>query len=232
MIYLFIILICIVSIIMLAVMLNINFGTAKQIKKIGYDKALNDITNKLPENIRICEEILEMVNNIGVNIKEQSSKQASLYLVVNNSIIIANIKDTFTRVQTIAHECLHSIQDKRLLWFNFIFSNIYIIYFVVITILSLCNILSNSLIHVWILTMFGFIFYFVRSFLEMDAMTKAEFVAKEYLNTKSDLLSQDEIDLIILNDSLINKNGIKLTLFLLLLSCFVKVIVFSLSSLY
>ena len=38
---------------------------------------------------------------------------ASLYIVATNTILISNIKDTFTRVQTIAHECLHSIQNKK-----------------------------------------------------------------------------------------------------------------------
>ena len=35
---------------------------------------------------------------------------------------IANINKTCTRIQTIAHECVHSIQNRKLLMFNFIFS--------------------------------------------------------------------------------------------------------------
>ena len=85
----------------------------KKLKELGYDKGLNEITNKLPENKEICKSILKMLNNENVKIEESESNQASLYMLLSNSIIIANIKNTFTRVQTVAHECLHSIQNKK-----------------------------------------------------------------------------------------------------------------------
>ncbi len=99
---------------------------------------------------------------------------ASLYIVATNTILISNIKDTFTRVQTIAHECLHSIQNiKRMVMFNYIYSNIYIIYFIVLLVLALFGKIKNMLLHVSILTILGFIYYIIRSYLETDAMIKS-----------------------------------------------------------
>ena len=100
---------------------NIRLKDIKKLKELGYNKELNEITNKLPENKQICQTILKKLHNETVEIKESTDNKASLYIVLSNSILIANIKDTFTRVQTIAHECLHSVQNKRTLYFNFIF---------------------------------------------------------------------------------------------------------------
>ena len=156
--YIFIICICVLTMIILKFAWSIKIRDIKKLKELGYDKGLNEITNKLPENKEICKDILKMLNNENVKIEESESNQASLYMVLSNSIIIANIKNTFTRVQTVAHECLHSIQDKRTLLFNFIFSNIYFIYFVAICILAILKInplpntvlfaLALSLIHI------------------------------------------------------------------------------------
>lgn len=191
------------------------FKGISEIKKIGYDKELNEITNKLPDNKKICEDILIKVNNNNVKIRQDESKIASLYLVFSNTILIANIKNSFTRVQTIAHECLHSIQDKKFLWFNFIFYNIYTIFFITICILGFVEKINNYWAVAVILLIFGLIFLGVRTYLEMDAMIKARYLAKEYLLDNSDKLSKEEIDLIISKYDYINDVGIKLTVAIL-----------------
>lgn len=218
---------CIIILILLALILKDNFKNMNQIKKIGEDKQLNEITNSLPENEDICKEMLEMLNNQNVKIKTgNENSQASLYIVASNSILIANIKNTFTRVQTIAHECLHSIQNKKMLWFNFIFSNIYIIYFVIITILALFNKGKYESICAIVLIMMSFLLYFVRSYLETDAMTKARFLADEYMRKKNDVISNEDIDLIVNNYDKINNIGILVTNFSLIFSYFVKILVY------
>ncbi len=191
------------------------FKAINEIKKIGYDKELNEITNKLPDNKKICEDILIKVNNNNVKIKEDESKISSLYLVFSNTILIANIKNSFTRVQTIAHECLHSIQDKNVLWFNFIFYNIYTIFFIIICILGFLEKINNYWEISVILLIFGIIFFGVRTYLEMDAMIKARYLAKEYLLDNLNKLSNEEIDLIIAKYDYINDVGIKLTVAIL-----------------
>ena len=122
--YLIVIGICIIFLIILKFAWNIKISDIKKMKKVGYDKELNEITNKLPENKEICQTILKKLGNEKVKIKESEDKdnKTSLYIALSDSILIANINDTFTRVQTMAHECLHSIQNRRTLLFNFIYS--------------------------------------------------------------------------------------------------------------
>ncbi len=205
---------------------NIKIKDIKKLKEIGFNKKLNEITNKLPENKQICETILRKLNNKNVDIKE-SDNESSFYFVLNNSILIANIRNTFTRVQTICHECLHSIQDKRTLLFNFFFSNIYFIYFFVICILTILKLNSYPMLHLFILTILGFIYYSVRSSLEMDAMTKAKPLTKEYLQEEG-TLNKEEQELILKNCEEINKIGIPLTNYKLSFNCTVKIIVYCL----
>ena len=125
--YSVIIIILLVFLLVLKIGLNIKIKDVKRLKQLSQDKDLNKITNVFPKNKEICEEILEKLNNKNVEIEElgeNSKSQTSLYLVIQNKIIIANIKDNFARIQTIIHECIHSIQNKKILKFNFIFSNI------------------------------------------------------------------------------------------------------------
>lgn len=224
--YLIIILICIVFLIVLKFAWKIRIKDIKQLKEIGYDKELKDLTDKLPENKEICKTILKKLGNEKVEIKESESNTASFYLVLNNSILIANIKDTFTRVQTIAHECLHSIQNRRTLLFNFIYSNIYIIYFLCICILSLLRLNEYKMLHLFILTIMSFIYYAVRSYLEMDAMTKAKPLAKEYLQEEG-TLTKEEQNRIVESYEKVNKIGIKLTNYKLVINCTIKIIIYT-----
>ena len=109
----------------------------KKLKQFEKDEYLDKVVSKYPENTQICEEILKKVNNNTVKIEEDPNSNTTLYLVMSNKIFIANLNKSYTRIQTIAHECLHSIQDKKILWSNFLFSNIYLIYFIIIAILGI-----------------------------------------------------------------------------------------------
>lgn len=226
--YIAIIITSIITLIILKFAWNIKIKDIKKLKELGYAKKLNEITNKLPENKEICKTILKKINNEKVKIEEQNDNKTSLYLVLSDSILIANIKDTFTRVQTIAHECLHSIQSKKTLIFNFIFSNIYLIYFIAICILAILkiNIIPEEL-SIFILLMFSFIYYSIRSYLEMDAMTKAKPLAKEYIEEEGSL-SKNEQEEILQNYEVINDIGIKLTNYILIAKCIFKVVIYSL----
>ena len=223
--YILVIVICAITMIVLKFAWSIKIKDIKKLKEIGYNEKLNEITNKLPENKEICEDILKMLNNENVKIEESNINQASLYMVLSNSIIIANIKDTFTRLQTIAHECLHSIQNKRTLLFNFIFTNIYVIYFITICALTIFKLNSYTMLNLFILTLLSSIHYIIRSYLEMDAMTKAKPLAKEYMQ-KNGVLNKQEQNLILKNYEDINNIGIKLTNYILILKCCIKIIVY------
>lgn len=217
----------ILSIILLAFIIKFNIKNLKKIKKTGESLSLNEITNSLPENEIICKNILKMLKNENVKIKHaDENSKASFYIIALNTIIIANIKDTFTRVQTIAHECVHSIQDKRLLWFNYIFSNVYLLYFIITTILAVINKLPVPSVFAIILIMMSITLYFVRSYIETDAMIRARYVAKEYMENNEDLINKENIDLIIGKYDELNNIGVKFYNFKLLFDYMIKIVVF------
>lgn len=214
----------IIVIIMYFILKFIFSFNMKKIKEIGEDKELDELTQKYPENIEICKDYLKKLNNENVNIEENKEANSTLYLIMNNKIFIANLKDSYTRIQTIAHECLHSIQSKKLLWFNFIFSNIYLAYFFIICILAVLKILPYKMLFLSILIILGFVFYAVRTYLENDAMIKARFLAKDYMQEKK-ISSQEEIDRIVKKYDELNDIGIKCTNFQLLSNVFLKIII-------
>lgn len=199
----------------------------KKIKEIGENKELDKVTQKYPENTEICKIYLKKLNNENVKIEENKNSNTTLYLIMSNKIFIANLKDSYTRIQTIAHECLHSIQSKKLLWFNFIFSNIYIIYFLIICILAIFKLIPYKMMFLSILILFGLIYYVVRSYLENDAMIKARFLAKEYME-EIKISSEEEIKNIVKKYDELNNIGIKCTNFQLFSSTIIKCIIFCL----
>ena len=224
--YICIIIISLVSLLILALIYPIRINEIKKVKEIGFSKELNKITDKFPENKEVCDQILKKLNNNrDVKVVSDETAKASLYIVATNTISIANIKESFTRIQTIAHECIHSMQDKKMLIFNFVFSNIYLLYFLCICILTFFGKVGNTMLQVFILTMFSFIYYKVRSYLETDAMTRAPYVAKEYIE-KSNCLEKEEIDIVMENYDTINNIGIKIANFELFAKCILKIIIY------
>ena len=217
----------ILSIILLAFIIKFNMKNIKKIKQTGENQSLKEITNSLPENEIICKNILKMLKNENVKIKHaDENSKTSFYIIALNTIIIANVKDTFMRVQTIAHECIHSIQDKRLLWFNYIFSNVYLLYFIITTILAVINKLPVPSVFAIILIMMSITLYFVRSYIETDAMIRARYVAKEYMENNEDLINKENIDLIIGKYDELNNIGVKFYNFKLLFDYMIKIVVF------
>lgn len=226
---LIIIIICLIAIVLLKIGLNITFKDIKRIKKIGYDKTLNNIAQKFPNNKVICEEILKKLNNKNVKIEEVEDSKTSLYIALTNKIIIANINDTFTRIQTITHECLHSIQNRKILLFNFIYSNFFLLYFIVSLFLIIFNI-GESLTYIQIFIILSFIYCIVRCYLETDAMSKAIYVTKEYMQDclkKNNNIEQEDINILVENFERLNKIGIPLTNFSIAVINIIKIIFLS-----
>lgn len=210
--------------IVLRFMFDVNI---KELKRIGEDRELDELTQKYPENIEMCKWYLKKLNNENVKIEEDKNSNATLYLVTSNKIFIANLKNSYTRIQTIAHECLHSIQSKKLLWFNFVFSNVYLIYFVVVCVLAIFKILPCKMLFLSILMLFGFVYYAVRTYLENDAMIKARFLAKEYMQEMK-ISDQKEIDRIVDKYDELNNIGIRITNFKFLSNVLIKNIILTL----
>ena len=219
----FIVLLIIVIVVYLILRFIFDFNV-KKIKELGEDKELDKLTQKYPENVEICKWYLKKLKNENVKIEEDKNSNATLYLVMSNKIFIANLKESYTRIQTIAHECLHSIQSKKMLWFNFIFSNVYLVYFGVICILALLKILPMKMTFLSIFIVFSLVYYAVRTYLENDAMIKARFLAKEYMQEKA-ISTREEIDRIVDKYDELNDIGIRCTNFQFLSNILVKIII-------
>lgn len=210
----------------LRIILNIDVVT---IKKLAQNEKLNKITDAFPENIEICKKICAMIGNKKVKIEEDKTSKTSLYLIVTNKISIANLKGNYTRIQTIAHECIHSMQDKRILWANFIFSNIFLIYFILSIILTALGIFKDIMLQVSILSLMGLVYYFIRSYLETDAIIKARYLAREYMKYEK-ILKPQEMQEILENYDVLNKIGVKAVNYKLIVSVLLKVLIYTLLS--
>ena len=220
------IIIGIISLILLLV-LKIIFGyNQKELEKIAKNDELDEISKKYPENVEICKSYLKKLNNEKVEIEENEGAENSLYIVATNRIMIANIKKSYTRIQTIAHECLHSIQDKKLLWFNFIFSNIYILYFLVICILAIFRLLPYEMMFLIGYLILSSVFLVVRGYLENDAMIKARYLAREYMEEQK-ISSKQEIQKMVDEFDKINNIGIKSVNYYFFMEVMTKLFVFS-----
>ncbi len=219
----FVVLLIIVGIMYLVLRFIFDFNM-KKLKSLGENKELDELTKKYPNNIDICKYYLKKLNNESVNIEEDKDSNTTLFLVISNKIFIANLKDSYTRIQTIAHECLHSVQSKRLLWFNFVFSNIYLIYFFIVCALGVFRVLPYKMLFLSILILFGLVFYAVRVYLENDAMIKARFLAEDYMK-ELNISSQEEIERIVSSYDVINNIGIRCINFNLLSNVFFKIFV-------
>ena len=218
--------IIIIFLICIIVILRILFGSSKkQIEEIAKNETLDELAEKYPSNVEMCKEYLKMLHNETVIVEEDKNATNSLYIAISNKIMIADVRGSFTRIQTIAHECLHSIQNRKILIFNFIYSNIYILYFIIISILKLFNILPYEMMFLAILIMGGFIYYFVRSYLENDAMIKARFLAKEYMEDKK-ISSQEEINKIVHHFDKLNDIGVRCVNYTLLLNIVIEILIF------
>lgn len=219
------IIIAIIAVI-LSVILGVLFGyNLKKVKKVTENKELDEMAKKYPNNIEICKSFLKKLNNEKVKIEENSDNEASLYIAVTNKILIANISNTYTRIQTIAHECLHSVQDRKILMFNFIFSNIYILYYIIICVLAIFKILPNKLVFLSIYLLLSLAYYMVRIYLENDAMINAKYLAKEYME-EIKISSKEEIDKIVKEFGKINDIGIRCVNYKFFLNIIVKLLIF------
>jgi len=190
----------ILSLLLLAVLLNLKID---KIKNITEDNSLDYITKKLPSNKIICQEILKSFGK-NIEIEEDNKSNNSMYIVVTDKILLGKMKNDWVRVQTIAHECVHSTQDRRILLGNFILSNLCRLYFFISCVLVLFGICSY--LNLYILIIVVFLSIFIRNYLETNAMTKAEFVAEKYLETTD--LTKEEKEKLIGKYNELNKFGI------------------------
>lgn len=205
----FVVILVIVIILMLTLKYIFEYKL-KGLEERTKSEEMDNIVKKYPSNIEVCKEILDKLNNKEVEVVEDKEAKTSLYIIATNKILIGDLKESYARIQVVAHECLHSIQDKKILWFNFIFSNIYNIFTFIIIALSFFNKLPMQNMFLSILLIFGAVQMVVKNYLETDVMIKARYVAKEYMEKKA-CVSSEEIKQVVNKYDEINNIGIKLT---------------------
>ena len=137
------------------------------------------------------------------------------------------MKNSYSRIQTIAHECLHTIQKRSILLFNFIFSNIYLIYFAIILILGIFAVLPSKMTFLTILCIMGMVYYSIKMYLENDAMIKARYLAKEYMEEKQ-ISKKEEIEKLVKQFDTINDLGIRVIQYQVLSSILIKIAILAL----
>ena len=220
---LIIIIVAIIAIITIFFMMKTN---VKELEEIALDKELNSIAEKFPDNTEICKSILRKIENKTIQIEEDQKSEATLYIAIQDKISIGNTHKSFTRIQTIAHECLHSVQDRKMLIFNFIYSNIYLLYFVIICILVILKKIDNTMMYSNIFLILSFIYYVVRVFLENDAMIKTQYIAREYMQ-EQDAVTEEEDNKIFEGFQNLNKGLIKGTNCNLFTGIMIKLVIFN-----
>lgn len=222
-----IILSILIAMALLTIVLNVGIKDFKYLRKIVEDEELAKSVKKFSSNTEICKQTLEKLNKEDVKVEEDESSKTSVYMVFKNKIVIGKA-NVITRIQTVIHECIHSTQDKRLLKFNVIFANINNLYLLIISVLSLFNRISynTATICLWILALMQIILYAVRSFLETDAMTRAEFITQDYIE-KTNYVSKEEKEKIIQIYKDVNKVGIKSYNYVLLMKALIRLLIYA-----
>ena len=207
-------LIIFILVVITIIILKIILGSNKKIiLQIANNEKLNNIVQKLPDNINICKDILKKLKNEKVKIEEQENTNC-FYFIATDKIILNKDKKYFTRVQTIAHECIHSTQNKKILWFNYIFVNLLNIFWLAITILTITGVITQYALFSTIILISIIIFYVIRSYLEIEAMTKAKYIAKEYLEENKVKETKEIVE----EYEKLNDVGIKYTCYKLIIS--------------
>ena len=198
----------------------------KKIKELAQKPDLDKIVEKYPNNQQVAKEILKKLHNEKVKIEENENAESSLYVAISDKIFIGNIQKSYTRIQTIAHECLHSVQSRKLLLFHFVVSNLYLIYFAILALLGILKILPFEMTFLVTFLFIGMLFYVVRIYLENDAMIKAPFLAKEYMQEKQ-ISSLEEIDKVMKGYEELNQIGVKAVNYKLFMGIKMKVFLLS-----
>lgn len=214
----------VVAVISIVILKYVFAFQMKELKKIGEDEKLDELAKAYPSNVELCKEYLKKLKNETVTIEENEETEASLYIAITNKISIGKIQKSYTRIQTIAHECLHSVQNRKLLLFNFIFSNIYLLYFIAIGVLLIFKVLPYPMLFLTIFLLLSMIYCLVRVFLENDAMIKAKYLAKEYMEEKK-ISSPEEIQKLVAGFEKINEKGIKCTNYMFFRQVMIKLVI-------
>lgn len=160
------------------------------ISYIYFNKNMNDISKKillkgkLDDNIRICKEMLKMLGNEHTKVEYNNDENSNLsYYNHTKDIVVMKRREDDARVINIAHECIHTIQNRKYLNANKFFSNLQLGYFFTLFIYSiLYEKFEIELIFIQLLILLGT--FFAKVVIEGDASYRSIGLAEKFLNTK------------------------------------------------
>ena len=96
-------------------------------------------------------------------------------------------------------------------------------YFALIAVLAIFKIIKNGMLFINIMLFLSYVYYFVRSYLENDAMIKARYLSEEYMK-ETKILQESDVEEITKSYDEINKRGIKIVNYNLMFGTILKVI--------
>lgn len=148
---------------------------------------LLNISNKFCSNDIVCKQILELLNNETTNIKLDTDIKSNYYVFFTDTIYLSDkeiTKNGYQRICVIAHECIHSIQNKTTQVINFTLSNVELIAFVISLICIIFKFNTN-------IVFFGYLILNIlssipRLILEIDATIRSIDLSRKYMEYKLD----------------------------------------------
>ncbi|MBR4110079.1 MAG: hypothetical protein IKK43_00065 [Clostridia bacterium] len=160
----------------------VNFNEMKKIKEEACDEKYDNKIATLPDNKQVCSELQKMINK-ECEIQLDDNTRSSAYIFFLDKIILSNnemSKKSFSRILFIAHECIHSIQSRKMHIANFTLKNILNIFTFVLFIVLFLNKISVELLLTYFLV--AFISFCINMILETDAIYRSLILARKYLS--------------------------------------------------
>ena len=150
-----------------------------------FNKENLKLINELPGNETVCKQILELIGNNKTSIKLDKNIKNSYYVFLNDTIYLSDkekVNKSYYRISLVAHECIHSVQNKLLQIINFILSNIELIVFAISLILIIFKYNNNTFLYSYfIINILAIIF---RLILEIHATIKSIGICEKYMKNK------------------------------------------------
>lgn len=136
--------------------------------------------------ISVCEKILKLLKNTTTKVKVKENLKGSYYAYITDTIYLPkeNInEDVEERLIVICHECIHSVQSKKMHKINFILSNFEILLSIILLI-SIC--LKTSFLWILVLVYLTTLVFsiIIRVILEKDAVKRSFPLTMNVINKK------------------------------------------------
>ena len=154
-----------------------------------HDNYVSKTLKEIGNNEKLAKELLKYIGNTTTTVETNQDKKikASFYDSNTDKITIKNTEDLeeCSRLIHISHECIHSIQDKKILKLHFLLSNIQILYFLGIFIYFFYNKNLELRMNLLLVQLFIFVLtFFVKIVLESDATYRSTVLAFNFLESK------------------------------------------------